>query len=157
MCPPERYNKIGRVFVPVFSVTETSRSSFSNLRRECSWKKWNGIFIACLPLGPISDATFYKLDLFMTILHSHNLALTPCDTRTRCDLPMLNAYATGKINCCCHCGRASPPSAFFSCLFFTSVSLSSFSAVTFPRPISADFWVLEEQMAPAHDLFKSLT
>lgn len=59
----------------------------------------NGIFIAHPPLGPISYATFYRLDLFMTISHSPNLTLTPCDTRTRCDLPILNAFATGKINC----------------------------------------------------------
>lgn len=123
-------------------------------------KEGNGIFRVCPPWGPISYATFYRPDLFMTFSHSHNLALTPCDTRTRCDLPIWNAFATGKINRVVAIvpSRALPPlSSPLFLFFFTSVSLSSFSAVTFPRPISADFWVLEEQMAPAHDLFKPLT
>lgn len=80
-----------------FSMNEPSRFIFT-YGVNAAEKKGNGIFVGCPPSGPIRNATFYRLDLFMTILHSHNLTLTPCDTGTRCDLPILNTFATGKIN-----------------------------------------------------------
>lgn len=63
--------------------------------------------------------------------HSHKLGVMPCDIWTRCDLPILNAFATGKINYVAVIIVIMP--AFFSRLF------SAFSAVAFSWPISADF------------------
>lgn len=89
---------VGFLCLSGFSMNEPSRSIFINLRCECSWKQGNAIFRLCPPLRSISYATFYRLDLFMTISHSRNLALTLCGTKTHCDLPILKTFATGKIN-----------------------------------------------------------
>lgn len=117
-------------------------TSKSHMGDEVNW-----VFLTCPPANLLTMLRSSDCDLLMVNPHSHKLGVMPCDIWTRRDLPILNAFATGKINYVAVIVAIMP--AFFSGLFF-----SSFSAAAFSRPI---FVALEQQMAPVHDLFKTLT
>lgn len=125
-------------------------TSSSHMRHKGSWIKSIQLLQLVLMQNLLTMSRSSDCDLLMANPHSHKLGVMPCDIWTRCDLPILNAFATGKINYVAVIILIMP--AFFSCLFsplfLLSLSLGRSQMI---------FVVLEQQMAPVHDLFKSLT